>query len=108
MKRCAWKNTIVEATKAVGTYREGFDITITLLAELLEAKDECRSEYKKLLKARSPNAAKARENMRGYYREAKPYLSELGLTSAGLKKINDESIKPEKRSALAEALSSLE
>lgn len=39
--------------------------------------------------------------------QALSYWRDLGLTPAGLKKINDEAMKERKRSALAEALISL-
>lgn len=113
-----WAEALTEACKSVGTYKPEFDVTIAELAEILEEKDRITSRYKK----------EGRESVVEYVNKfgaknlipnprlkqitdlkklSLPYLRDLGLTSAGLKKLNEDALKGKKKSALGEALKSL-
>lgn len=114
MKRGAWKNRIVKACKAAGTYEPYFDQTIKVLAEILEKRDEAEEEYKRLgsmpvvehtNKGGSTNVTKnpALLIWDDLNKSALAYWRDLGLTPAGLKKIRREAGE-QKKSALAMAL----
>lgn len=114
-----YKTEIEENMKALGTYKEEFDIIIDATANLLSDYEDAITKFKKsggniiikhTNKAKETNAVKnpfylAIETMRG---QIIKYLYELGLTPAGLKKINDKSLAVQKESLLGKALSRLE
>lgn len=118
MKRTAWRNRIVKACQAAGTYREFYDDVISALAEILEKRDEAAEEYKRL----GSNPLIEYTNRGGLTnltknpalvvwddlnKSALSYWRDLGLTPAGLKKIDESAVKPKKQSALAKVLSEL-
>lgn len=118
MKRTAWKNRITVACKAAGTYRDFYDDVIAALSEILEKRDEAAKEYKKLgskplieytNKGGSTNLTKnpALVVWDDLNKSALSYWRDLGLTPAGLKKIDESAMKPKKQSALAKVLSEL-
>ena len=78
MKKTAWKNRIISATKAVGTYRDAF---LPMMAKnpLLVSWGDMNTS-------------------------ALSYWRDLGLTPAGLKKIDESAIKGKKMSALGDIL----
>lgn len=45
MKRTAWKNRIITATKAVGTYQDAFASMIDTLAMILSERDKTYEKY---------------------------------------------------------------
>ena len=119
MKKAAWRRKIEAACRAAGTYRTCFDSVIATLAEILEKRDETAAEYKRggsrpILEytntAGATNTAKnpALVLWNDLNTSALAHWRDLGLTPAGLKKIDENAMKPQKRSKLAEALSSLE
>lgn len=117
-KSKTWVRRIRQACQDAGTYREYFDMTINSLADLLEIRDQAMEQYiasggKPVVvhtnKAKEKNLVKnpallAYDDLN---KTALAYWRDLGLTPAGLKRINDEAMKEKKRDALAEALKEL-
>ena len=113
-----WKRKIIEQCQAVGTYREPFLPVIETLAATLEQRDKTRKEFDES-GAQSVVAYTNKFGATNYSKNpllvlwdelnksALAYWRDLGLTPAGLKKIDEKAMQPKKRSALAEALSSL-
>lgn len=110
-----YKTELEEQMKALGTYKEEFDIIIDTTAKLLADYEDAVSKFKKsggniiikhTNKAKETNAVKnpfylAIETMRG---QIIKYLNELGLTPAGLKKINDKELNKKSESSIAKVL----
>lgn len=118
MKRETWKKRITEATKAAGTYRDFFVPVIDTLAGILEKRDDAQAELDVsedgLIVKHTNVAGKANYEqnpivrlINDLNRDALAYWRDLGLTPAGLKRIDEQSMKPKKRSALADALKEL-
>lgn len=118
-KKKTWIRKIRQACQEAGTYRPFFDITIATLAEILEARDRALEQY--TASGGNPvvyhtNKAKERNLVKNpalvvvddLNKTALAYWRDLGLTPAGLKRISEDSMKPQRRSALAEALSAIE
>lgn len=113
-----WIEELTAKCKAVGTYKPEFDTAIGELAEILEEKDRITRAYKKggcqsvvpyVNKAGAENLIQnpLLKQIMDLKKLSLPYLRDLGLTSAGLKKLNEDALKGKKRSALGEALKSL-
>lgn len=113
-----WKNRIENATKAAGTYRDFFDSVIDTLADILEQRDNAKAAFEEdgsgvIVEHTNKGGATNLEQhpalrlMNDLNRDALAYWKELGLTPAGLKKINEASMKPKKKNALSEALKDL-
>jgi P27 family predicted phage terminase small subunit len=111
-----WRNDIIGKMKAVGTYHESYDHAINVLARtLLEydvASEELEASGMELTieytnKGGATNFVKnpayqVVEKMRD---DIITYSRELGLTPAGLKRINEQGMKPQKISKFEELLS---
>lgn len=116
MKRTAWNKRITECCRAVGTYREAFVPVIETLSVMLERRDAAQTAFDKSgdsLTVEHKNARGGGVNIElnptiklinDLNRDALAYWRELGLTPAGLKKIDEAAMKQKKKSALAEAL----
>ena len=114
-----YKKKIKDACTAAGTYRPFFDSTIGILAEILEKRDQAREQYEKEFDSQPvityTNKAGASNPVKNpvlvmwndLNSTALTYWRELGLTPAGLKKIDEQSMKPKKKSSLAEVLKDL-
>lgn len=104
MEKEEWRKIIVNACKKAGTYREYFDSVIDTLAETLEARDDARTKYY----ASGANAVVSHTNKGGntnivknpmlvviddLNKTALAYWRDLGLTPAGLKRINETALK---------------
>ena len=104
MKKGSWKNKIKKASIAAGTYKDCFDDIIDTLAGILEQRDEARIVYKKggeeiliphinkagnLYYEQNP----ALRLMNDLNRDALAYWRDLGLTPAGLKRIDESAVK---------------
>lgn len=118
MKAASWKRKIESACRDAGTYRPYFDATIRTLAEIMERRDEAADEYQRtggrpIVKytnkggATNPTKNPALVLWNDLNTTALAYWRDLGLTPAGLKKIDDSAMKPQKRSALSEVLREL-
>lgn len=111
MKKTAWKNRIISATKTVGTYQDAFLPVIDTLANVLAERDKIYAEYiengaKPVVEHTNKNGS---TNMTknpllvvwsDMNASALSYWRDLGLTPAGLKKIDESAIKGKKMSAL--------
>ena len=115
VKAATYRKKIKKDMEAVGTYRPEFDRTIAALALTYEDRDEIREEFKRT----GGNFVVKHVNKNGSSNPVKnpfvvildrlddkilQYNRELGLTPAGLKKINDKSLKIEKASGLEAAM----
>lgn len=118
MTKNKWIVELTESCRTVGSYKPEFDVTIAELAEILEEKDRITSRYKKegrqsvveyvnKFGAKNLTTNPLLKQITDLKKLSLPYLRDLGLTSAGLKKLNEDALKGKKRSALGEALKSL-
>ena len=118
MKARRWKTKIENACRAAGTYREFFGDTVNALAMILERRDTAYKEWEEqgfplTADYTNKNGAtnttehpmlKVWKDLNG---EALTFWRDLGLTPAGLKKINENAMKKKKESGLAAALRDL-
>ncbi|MCQ2113339.1 MAG: P27 family phage terminase small subunit [Bacteroidaceae bacterium] len=115
MKAQTWRAKIKKSCEDAGTYQPFFDPIIDSLSVILENRDKAYEQYEKT----GANPVIKYTNKGGNTNPAKnpllvvwddlnasalTYWRELGLTPSGLKKLNEDALKPKKRSALAEAL----
>lgn len=118
MTKDEWKIKIEEATQAAGTYRPFFDAVIDTLADIQERRDLALEAFEKtggnvIVKHTNKGGATNLEQnpalrlANDLNRDALAYWKELGLTPAGLKKINEKSMEKPKQSALAEAIKAI-
>lgn len=118
MQKRSWKKRIEGACREAGTYQPFFDSIIDTLAGVLETRDSAEARFKKgggkpVIKykntAGATNVVKNPELLivLDMNAQALTMWKELGLTPAGLRKINEAAMKEQKRSALAEALEEL-
>ena len=104
MNKEEWKEHIVKSCRDAGTYRAYFDSVIDTLAETMEMRDDARSKYY----ASGGNSVVSHTNQGGntnivknpmlvviddLNKTALSYWRDLGLTPAGLKRINDTALK---------------
>lgn len=118
MKKAGWKKKIKNACEEAGTYRPFFDAVIDTLAETLEKRDAA-AEYYEFLgsmpivdytnKGGATNMVKnpALVIWDDLNKSALAYWRDLGLTPAGLKKIDESALNKKKKSGLAEVLMDL-
>ena len=104
MKRATWKKRIKEACETAGTYRPFFDMVIDALAGILERRDLAIAEFENdggnvlithVNQAGEPNLVQnpALRLINDLNRDALQYWRDLGLTPAGLRRINEERLK---------------
>lgn len=119
MDRKKWKQKIRNAAKSAGTYSPCFDSMIDTLAGILEMRDiameqfdesggEVIVEHTNTVGATNLAKNPAVTAIIDCNAQALAYWRDLGLTPAGLKKINEEGLKDGKQSALETALQSFE
>ncbi len=118
MTKAKWKNKIKKHCEEVGTYRAPFDPVIETLAATLEERDRV---YEKYVEEGSKatidyiNKFGATNTVKNpllilwddLNKSALAYWRDLGLTPAGLKKIDEQALKVKKKNPLAEALKEL-
>ena len=118
MTRDEWVERIKESTNNAGTYRPFFDDTINTLANILEKRDDLqdrfdRSGKKYILKHINKAGAENLEQnpllraINDLNRDALAYWRDLGLTPAGLRRINEKALDKPKENALAKVLKEL-
>lgn len=119
MRKADWKKKIIAQTQGVGTYRKEFLPAIDALAGLLEQRDRTHAEFT----ASGGRSVVEYTNKNGSTNLVKnplltqwvelnqsslAYWRDLGLTPSGLRKIDEDLLKPKKaKSVLAEALKDL-
>lgn len=104
MVKKEWTDKIVAACKDAGTYRAYFDSVIDTLAETMEMRDDAREKFYKS----GGQAVVSHTNKGGntnivknpmlviiddLNKTALAYWRDLGLTPAGLKRINEDAMK---------------
>lgn len=113
-----WADEVRAQAKAVGTYREAYEPVIVTLATVLEQRDRAYADYiedgaRTTIEKESDRGAKnvgINPKLRAWQdlnAQALAYWRDLGLTPAGLKRIDEKATKAPRKSALAEALESL-
>lgn len=119
MTQKRWRTQIRKAATEAGTYRPCFDQVIKTLAWILEQRDIAVAQFEAdggqitVTHTNKNGAANVEQNptirlINDLNRDALTYWRDLGLTPAGLKKIDEAAMKPQKKNALAEALAALE
>ena len=108
MKKKAWKSRIKKACIEAQTYKPYFDFVIDELAGILERRDSAAEEYaedpRPVVSFTNKNGAENTVKnplltlIDGMNSQALGYWRDLGLTPAGLRKINERTFK-EKDSA---------
>lgn len=115
MKALSWRRKIIEQCNAVGTYKDAFLPTIDALSRLLERRDAAYEDFIKgggaamVIRISDRGAVNQAVNpllrlWQELNRDALAYWRDLGLTPAGLKRINESAMQKPKVSALAQAL----
>lgn len=119
MEAKKWKSKIVKAMKEAGTYRPIFDSVIITLSKILEKRDSAEEFYERsggnpiVKHTNRGGQANLEQNpalriINDLNRDALQFWRELGLTPAGLKKLNDEALENSKMSSLDKVLANLE
>lgn len=119
MEKEKWKSTIKESMQSAGTYQVYFDSVIDTLAGILERRDQAQEDFERTggnVVVRHTNkggATNIEQNpilrlVNDLNRDALAYWRDLGLTPAGLKRINENALQRKARSTLGEVLKSLE
>lgn len=113
MTKTRWKTRIKKACLEAGTYKKCFDAVIDTLAGILESRDMAQDAWDGEILVEHTNKSgntnieqsPVLRMINDLNRDALAYWKELGLTPAGLKRINDAAIKTAKPlSALEKAL----
>lgn len=113
-----WTARITEACQAAGTYRPWFDDVIATLADILERRDIARRLFEEeggqvlVEHTNKAGATNTEQNpilrmLNDLNRDALAYWRDLGLTPAGLKRIDEGAMKQRRKSALGDALKGL-
>lgn len=116
MTKRTWEKRIISSCKAAGTYRTYFSDVINTLAAILEKRDEAEKAYiesgsipivEYTNKGGATNQTKnpALALWDDLNKSALVYWRDLGLTPAGLKKLDETALKEQKKDAFADALS---
>ena len=114
MEQKKWKNKIKKACRNAGTYQPYFDHVIDSLASILEKRDEVEAQYiesgslpvvEYTNKGGATNMSKnpALVLWDELNKSALAYWRDLGLTPAGLKKLNEDALK-EKQAGFSDLL----
>ena len=118
MKKADWKRVITNKCVSIGTYRSEFLPVINTLADILEERDSIRKQYKeegahplveRVSDRGSVNNVKnplltAWEDLN---RDALAYWRDLGLTPAGLRKLNAQVVEDQQSGGLERLLAGL-
>ena len=118
MKRKTWKTRIKKACTQAGTYRPFFDNIIDELAGILERRDAAMESFDEsggqvLVEHTNKNGSTNLEQnpalrlVNDLNRDALAYWRDLGLTPAGLKRLNENLLKQEERKSFADVLNDL-
>lgn len=118
MDRGEWTARITEATQQAGTYRPWFDDIIATLADILARRDAAQEIFEEsgsevlIEHTNKAGATNLEQNpclrlINDLNRDALAYWRDLGLTPAGLKRIDEQAMKQRRKNALAEALKGL-
>lgn len=115
MNRDEWAERITASCQQAGTYRTYFHDVVLTLAEILARRDDAIELFEEsggniiVNHTNKAGATNLEQNpvlrmINDLNRDALAYWRDLGLTPAGLKRIDEQSMKQRRKSALAEAL----
>lgn len=115
MTAAEWKKRITDACEAVGTYKPAFEAVIDTLSDILERRDDARKAFedsgRELIveHTNAKGATNLEQNpvirmINDLNRDALAYWRDLGLTPAGLKKIDERALKEQKKTSLSDLL----
>lgn len=115
MKKEEWSKRIVSASRDAGTYRACFDSVIEILAETLEMRDDAMEQFRaegSIAVMEYTNKGGATNTVKNpllliiddLSKTALAYWRDLGLTPAGLRRINDGALKGEGKPTLSAVL----
>lgn len=115
MTQKEWHSAIEQYCEAAGTYRPFFNEVIDTLAGILERRDEALRQFEVsgghviVAHTNKAGATNLEQNpalraINDMNRDALAYWRDLGLTPAGLKKIDEQALKGQKKSGLSEIL----
>lgn len=119
MKKAQWKKKIKSQCEAAGSYRPFFDSVIDTLAGIMETRDNAQEKFdasggqtivRHTNKSGATNIVKnpALVVIMDCNSQALAYWRDLGLTPAGLKRLNENAMKePGKTDSFANLLSEL-
>lgn len=118
MKKDEWRKKIIKDAEEAGTYRPFFDSVIDTLAGIMETRDNAQEKYElsggqtiveHTNKGGATNIVKnpALVVLMDCNAQALSYWRDLGLTPAGLKKLNAEAIKEDTGGAFADLLAKI-
>ena len=113
-----WVDAITQDCKGLGVYKTAFDPAIEMLADVMVQREDIWKEFedsggKSMLPYPNKGGAEnfVKNTILGMWNEltktALAYRRELGLTPAGLRKLDEKAMKSKKRSPRAEALRDL-
>lgn len=115
MDKKGWKKKIIAHCEIIGTYQDAFLPVIETLASTLEQRDKTYKEFQKSggLSVIQYTNKGGNTNMTknpllilwdDLNKSALAYWRDLGLTPAGLKKIDETAVRRKKTSSLADAI----
>lgn len=115
MNKSEWANIITRNSERAGTFKPFFSPVIETLAGILEMRDTLQAQFEAeggqpiVEHTNKAGATNVEQNpilrmINDLNRDALAYWRDLGLTPAGLKRVNEQALKAAKRSALSEAL----
>ena len=115
MKKAYWKKRIRQAAEDAGTYKPFFDSIIDTLSQMMEMRDEAISKFDGSITIEYTNKGGNTNTVKNpalvlimeLNRDTLSNWRDLGLTPAGLKKINESALKVENKIGFADALSKL-
>ena len=118
MTKKTWIKKIKQACEDAGTYREYFDSVIDTLAGIMEKRDDAEEQFVKTggravvmhtNKAGASNIVKnpALVIVDDFNKTALAYWRDLGLTPAGLKRINEGALKGKQKASFGDVLKDL-
>jgi len=118
MNRKKWAELITANCKSIGTYKVEFDPVIDTLAGVLEKRDKVEQEFQDagaeavIIHTNQGGNANMTKNpmlvaIGELNTQALAYWRDLGLTPAGLRKLNEQAFQKKKNSAIAEVLKEL-
>ncbi len=118
MQAKAWRDKIRRQIQATGTYRPAFTSCVDAPAKVLEQRDAAYQQFldeggafvvEKISDRGAVNRVKnpLLQTWMDLNAQALSFWRDLGLTPAGLKKIDEEAMKPKKQNTLDKVLSEL-
>lgn len=118
MRAAAWRDKIRKQIQMTGTYRPAFCSSVDALAKVLEQRDAAYQQFldegaqlitEKVSDRGAVNRVKnpLLQTWMDLNAQALTFWRDLGLTPAGLKKIDEDAMKPKKQNSLDKVLSDL-